>query len=83
MLKKTVPYSDCRRPFNTLVIAFDGKVPLCCVDFERHVIVGDLTKQTIGEIWNSDRLTDIRRSFLDSNRRSSLPPTCQDCRLAE
>jgi MoaA/NifB/PqqE/SkfB family radical SAM enzyme len=78
-----VPYTSCRRPFNTLVIAFDGKVPLCCVDFERKVIVGDAAVQSLREIWSSERLMSIRRGFLDPERRSDLPTTCRECKLAE
>lgn len=33
----------------------DGKVVLCCMDWRREVILGDLNKQSIHEIWNGKR----------------------------
>jgi MoaA/NifB/PqqE/SkfB family radical SAM enzyme len=79
----TVPYTDCRRPFNTLVITFDGEVPVCCVDFQRKAIVGDVRTQSIQDIWHGERLMAIRGGFLDETRRYQLPKICRDCRLAD
>jgi len=33
----------------------DGKVVLCCMDWRREVILGDLNHQSIHEIWNGKR----------------------------
>lgn len=33
----------------------DGKVILCCMDWRREVILGDINKQSIHEIWNGER----------------------------
>ncbi len=33
----------------------DGKVVLCCMDWRREVILGDLKKQSIHEVWNGRR----------------------------
>ena len=77
------PFWECRRPFNTLVIAFDGAVPLCCVDFTRQAVVGNVKDSTIQDVWNGERMMAIRRAFLGTNSRAELPKMCKDCKRAE
>ena len=71
----------CRRPFNTAVITFDGKMVLCCVDYERKVILGDLKNQSIYEVWNSPLLNEIRKKLLEG--RLEDIPICRDCKIGE
>jgi MoaA/NifB/PqqE/SkfB family radical SAM enzyme len=77
------PFLECRRPFNTLVIAFDGTVPLCCVDFTRQTVVGNVKDSTIHEVWNGARMMAIRRAFLGTGSSADLPKMCKDCKRAE
>jgi len=51
----------------------DGKVVLCCMDWRREVILGDLNNQSIHEIWNGKRrdvwdmiqgMTEMSEDFL-------------------
>jgi len=76
-----IPYDSCKRPFNTAVITFDGKVVLCCVDYKRKMIMGDLHEESLYEIWNGERFREVRRLFLD--RRKDRIPACRDCRIAD
>ncbi len=77
----TLPYNTCKRPFNTVVIAFDGKVVLCCVDYKRKMIMGDLHEESLHKIWNGVKFQDVRRLFL-SGRREDIP-ACKACRIAD
>lgn len=36
-------------------IVEDGKVVLCCMDWRREVILGDLNKESIYDVWNGQR----------------------------
>jgi len=38
-----------------LHIVEDGKVVLCCMDWKREVILGDLNKESVFDIWNGKR----------------------------
>ncbi len=76
-----LPYDACKRPFNTAVITFDGKVVLCCVDYKRKMIMGDLHEESLHEIWEGAKFREVRRLFL-SKRRDEIP-ACRDCRIAE
>lgn len=71
----------CRRPFNTMVITFDGIVPICCVDYTRKTVLGNVNNDTIERIWNGPAFQDVRRKFL--GRRSAEIPACRNCKVAE
>jgi len=62
----------CLYPFNWARVSFSGKVYFC--PFIR-VEVGDLTKQTLAEVWNSDRYVRLRKRLLEER----LFPVCRRC----
>jgi MoaA/NifB/PqqE/SkfB family radical SAM enzyme len=53
-------------------VSFSGKVYFC--PFIR-VEVGDLTKNSLEEIWNGDRYVDMRRRLLEHG----IFPVCRRC----
>ncbi|HHT9113504.1 MAG TPA: radical SAM/SPASM domain-containing protein [Candidatus Wunengus sp. YC65] len=57
----------CRRLWNTLSILWDGKVSLCCIDYEGTVNLGNIEKQSILEIWNSREIKELRNCHLNAN----------------
>jgi radical SAM protein with 4Fe4S-binding SPASM domain len=79
--EKMLPYDTCKRPFNTAVITFDGKVVLCCVDYKRKMIMGDLHEQSLYKIWNGERFREVRKLFLLKKRGEV--PACRNCRIAD
>jgi len=60
----------CPRLYDFAYITLDGKVTPCCA-LPRH-IVGDLTKQTIKEIWNSKKMQAFRKNH---------KKICRDCEV--
>jgi hypothetical protein len=67
----------CYRPWLTFTALWDGRVSLCCADFDGRTILGDLRTQTIQEIWNSDAYRAVRRQHLESGG----PDICRSCDL--
>jgi radical SAM protein with 4Fe4S-binding SPASM domain len=61
----------------TFTVLWDGRVSLCCADFDGHQILGDLRTQTIAEIWNSPPYRAARRLHLESGG----PDICRSCDL--
>ncbi|MCF7907309.1 MAG: radical SAM protein [Candidatus Omnitrophica bacterium] len=61
-----------------LHVVEDGKVILCCMDWRREVILGDLNKQSIHEIWNGKR-----RKIWDMIRGTGEVPEGFLCRRCE
>lgn len=67
----------CPLIFYSLVVNNDGSCSLCCTDFERKLIIGDVTKQSVKEIWESKTLYEFQKTHLEGNYKSI--PLCKDC----
>lgn len=67
--------TPCGRP-NSLHILWDGVVVLCCRDYEAEVVLGDLKRQTIDEVWNSKRYVELRRLFNQGRKPERICKTC-------
>jgi len=67
----------CYRPWLTFTVLWDGRVSLCCADFDGKTILGNLNTQTIAEIWNAETYRSVRREHLESGG----PDVCRACDL--
>lgn len=59
----------CLRPFSQLVIRYNGMAVLCCEDYIGEAIIGDTRKDKLIEIWQSEKLNEIRIDLLLGNRK--------------
>jgi len=57
----------CFRIWRTFTIMCDGRVALCCLDYNGKVVLGDVNKQTIKEIYHGPKLKKIQRQHLTWN----------------
>jgi len=60
--KKALPMS-CLLPFYHLYIRPDGKIGLCCVDALAKHTLGDVSEQSLREVWYSKTYSDIREKI--------------------
>jgi len=67
----------CYRPWLTFTVLWDGRVSLCCADFDGKIILGDLNTASIRDIWNAEPYRDARRQHLESGG----PDICRACDL--
>jgi len=67
----------CYRPWLTFTVLWDGRVSLCCADFDGKTILGNLNTQTIAEVWNAEPYRNVRREHLESGG----PDVCRACDL--
>ncbi len=67
----------CKHPWEEFVIANDGRVSICCLDFDFKVEVGDVSRQTIREVWNGAPIQEIRQKMIE-NRYDELE-ICSQC----
>jgi sulfatase maturation enzyme AslB (radical SAM superfamily) len=67
----------CYRPWLTFTVLWDGRVSLCCADFDGRTILGNLNTQTIAEVWNGEMYRQVRREHLESGG----PDVCRACDL--
>ena len=67
----------CYRLWQTFTVLWDGRVSMCCADFDGRHIFGDLRTQTMAEVWNSPLYRAARREHLESGG----PGICRTCDL--
>jgi MoaA/NifB/PqqE/SkfB family radical SAM enzyme len=66
----------CHRLLTTPVVLADGRVNACgCRDTEATLIIGDLNKNTLGEVLSGEPL----RELLDAHARGDFPEACKRC----
>jgi Radical SAM superfamily/Iron-sulfur cluster-binding domain len=74
--KSDVSY-PCYRMWLTFTVLWDGRVSLCCADFDGRHVLGDLRSSTIADVWNSPAYLAVRRQQLESGG----PEICRTCDL--
>jgi len=77
--KQTTNYPECPEVFDKMSINWDGIVTACCADYDNQMVIGDLNKNSLKEIWNSDRLNFYRKMLIE--RRHGELPLCSRCVL--
>lgn len=61
----TYPEASCILPFKQLIIRPDGKVSLCCNDPLGRNTLGDVSKESLVDVWNNERFKTVRRVLRD------------------
>lgn len=74
---KGVQRRACRYPFTHMTVKSDGHVVVCCADWARKTVIGDVNKNTLREIWNSKALYDFRCMMLKT--RGEGHEWCEKC----
>lgn len=77
LVEENVERFPCPQIWQRMMICFNGEVRPCCGDWNGGMAVGDVTKQTIYEIWHSDALNRIRQMHLEGRYKEL--PVCWTC----
>lgn len=75
-IKKRYP---CYHLWFSPAIAWDGKVLLCCSDWNNLEVLGDANKDSLSGIWQSERLKELRKLHLKGNYAGI--PLCEKCNV--
>ena len=65
----------CAVPWMHLAFEPNGKVIPCCLTSVHNYFAGDLTTESIEEIWNSDNMKNLRKQMVDGKE----PEICNKC----
>lgn len=71
----------CPEPFKTMAINFDGPVMLCCPDWSQGTEIGDVSKESLVDIWNGRKMYRFRMLNLTGKRYQI--PSCAHCQYVE
>lgn len=75
MIKRRL--DGCPEVFDKLSINWDGKVTACCGDYDEELVVGNLSEETLQEIFFGENIRRIRK-ILSEESYDKLP-LCRDC----
>jgi len=69
---------SCRRPFTgPLQVQWDGFVVPCCFDYDSRIILGDLKKETLREVFGGVKYDELRKAHDEGD--FSKFPFCDGC----
>lgn len=69
----------CLAPFSTLVVLSDGRVPLCCLDYNADTPMGSVVESGIAGVWQGEAFRKVRVEHRARGRASM--PFCRDCHI--
>lgn len=56
----------CQHPWLSMTIKSNGEVAMCMEDFNNEIILGDVRKEALVDIWNGAKYGKFRREHVDS-----------------
>ena len=66
---------QCGRPLS-LNVLWDGRVVLCCRDYEATMVLGNLNDSTIAELWDDAKNVNLRNVFKMGRKPLDI---CKNC----
>ncbi len=69
--------SGCRRLMKEMIALADGTVPVCRMDFKATEPAGNLSEQSVEELWGSGRIAELRLE--QQGRKFDGFRLCSDC----
>ncbi len=68
--------TQCFYPFYKMFVDWNADVLFCSNDWSREIIVGNLLKQSVEEVWMNDKMKEIRLQLIKGDRSNS---PCNKC----
>ncbi len=69
-------FNRCKRLFEQAYVLYNGDMVLCCNDWWRTTILGNLKESTIKDIWNNGEYFKIRKKFFSGNLDGLICKSC-------
>ena len=71
------PVRLCEHLYHKMYIGYNGDVLLCCMDWRRRVVLGNVRTQTLKEVWQGEKYQHYRRQHeLGRSKELELCDTC-------
>lgn len=69
------PKLNCIRAIEHMTVLYNGEVNLCCMDSPAKIIFGNLKKQSVKEIWESEK----RQRYVKGHLNNEIMDICDNC----
>lgn len=66
----------CFQPFKSFTVTPEGYISACVLDYQKLLIVGDINRSTLQEVWTNDVYTRFRKNHLDGSIKGLI---CYNC----
>jgi radical SAM protein with 4Fe4S-binding SPASM domain len=76
---KATLHRQCHRLWTSVTVLWDGRVSLCCLDYEGDIELGDVRTQKLSDIINSKKYIEIRKNHLEG----VFLDKCSSCDMTE
>jgi radical SAM protein with 4Fe4S-binding SPASM domain len=70
-------WQPCSLLWKRFVVNYDGKLTICCVDFDAKMVYGDINESTLKECWNNEKMQRFRR--IHRGKKFNILPLCSKC----
>ncbi len=77
VLKNTLD-NHCWKMWHSCVITWDGNVVPCCFDKDAQHVFGNLSKNTLTEIWNNQKYQQFRNRLIQSRKSIDICTNCSE-----
>ncbi len=67
----------CTQPWQRLYIRGNGDVTVCCAQFNSKLVIGNIRKDSLYDLWNSKKMKDFR--LMHKEGRFYENPVCLKC----
>ena len=66
----------CQFPWSSMTIKSNGESVECVEDFNNEIILGDVKKESLYDIWNGEKYNQFRRHHFDLNQNIKCSQKC-------
>jgi radical SAM protein with 4Fe4S-binding SPASM domain len=73
------PFTTCTRLMKQAYVLFNGDVVLCCTDYRKTMVLGNVAEGGLRAVWSSERAARIRRDYQRGD--FSRNPLCGSCTI--
>ncbi|TAN58374.1 MAG: radical SAM protein, partial [Rhodospirillales bacterium] len=73
--------TPCYFLWNMMAISWTGEVQFCCFDYDTNQPLGDVSRQSVAEVWHSPEVRQARQ--FHQQRRHGEMPLCKGCSFPE
>ena len=77
---RSVDWSEfCHYPWSSFAIKSNGEVAMCTEDYNNEIILGDIKKDSLIDIWNGEKYTNFRKTHFDKKTGDSCNMCTDHC----
>ncbi len=66
----------CKHPWMTMTIKSNGEATMCMEDFNNEIVLGDVHRQSLREIWNSEEYRRFRKNHIEVKKGIKCNEQC-------